>query len=664
MDLPKIWSRLRIPYREDACFAAVFFAVVFVPLVFVNNLNDQVEVPKLALWTVCIAVAVIAFVRRPQPHTGLTVRYHKWTAILLAVFFLLSVISTFTSLDVVNSVFGLYGRFTSSILFYGLWGLTLLLMISIMTRDKFIFLCKTLVLTSAFIAIFGIIQNAGVAFYEGVNQSVRPLVPSFLGNPNFSGMFIASVLPLAVLFFAKAARTPARIYYGSAILLIIIGLALFASRGSLAAALGALALMAAIGLVMRLGKLFVAASAITFVLMVVVAGLFLTVTRPEVVGETVNLSETTVQLRFEAWDVSLKMIGRYPLLGTGPGNYFIGFNQFSNPVFANLERFDDAHNLFLHIAASVGLPAAAIFLMLLVVPLVSGWRTLRRTRDPLYLAVLVATLGWVVSSSFNPVVTGCWLLLALFMSGLMLESTAERVVALPRPGRIAIVAASVVAIVAALCFVASDAFAYDALVSYGTHNYRRSENSARAAVYLNPTNPAVAAFWAASRIRQNKPPEQTAKVTHYLVSLHPDSYRIQNASAVLYYLLYRQTNDSRYLREVAPHLENAYRIEHYQSSLDGFLAYTYYKIGDLDKALFYSRQALIINSKQIYSWVLVAEIEKEKGNRDGLLNALEQAKKADPSLQLLQRVSEEARKQPDISKISLPVVFPEPEVQI
>jgi len=659
MDYAKLKDSLKFPYRGDAVFAVIFFAVVFIPLIFGTYLNDTIEVPKLALWAVCMALILIFQVRQKN---ALSLKYNKWVFILVILFFAWSVIATIFSLDKVTSVVGLYGRFTGSVFFYGLWGLTVLVLASNLTKDKFIYLCKTLVLVGLAMGLFAIIQNQGIAYYPGPGDFLRFGAPSFLGNPNFSAMFIASILPFALLFLAQAKTMAARIYYATAAAVIIIGLAIFSSRGALLAALAALLLMVIAGMFMKQGRRFVLTYFAGIAVFLVVAGAFFVAMRPQVISQTLQLSETTVEQRFAVWDATATIIGKYPWFGTGPGNYFIGFNQAASSVFSSGGRFDDAHNLVLQLAATSGPVSAVLFLALVGLCLVYGWRIFQVSRDPLFLAALAGVIAWLISSSFTPVVTACWFLLAVLLAGLIFTDTRAITAMLPRFGRPLVVVGALLVIACSISFVASDAFARDAVASFNSNAFVRAERSARFAFYLNPANPGTVPYWAASRIKLGADPAQTKKVMGLMLISHTLSPRIHYTIALLDYLLYRQTDERAYLSDIDPQLQRALQLQPTQDAMSDQVGYLYYKTGDLAKAERYVRQSITYNPTEFYFWMLLAQLYQQQGQRAPMLGALTKAQKLEPDVVVLKRFLPLAKTEPDVKKIKLPINFPEPGI--
>jgi len=71
----------------------------------------------------------------------------------------------------------------------------------------------------------------------------------------------------------------------------------------------------------------------------------------------------SLQYRFEYWQSTLAMIGDYPLLGCGPGNFQDYYTTYKLPQAS--EAVADPHNFALEVAATAGLPALVLLLGLL-----------------------------------------------------------------------------------------------------------------------------------------------------------------------------------------------------------------------------------------------------------------------------------------------------------
>lgn len=305
-----------------------------------------------------------------------------------------------------------------------------------------------------------------------------------------------------------------------------------------------------------------------------------------------------------------------------------------------------------------------LFLAILGIAGLVGWRNFQRTKDPLILILLASTLGWLISSSFNPVVVSCWLLLALFLTGLVAADSETRVI--PRISwrwRFGLTGILAITALWSVGFVASDALAYQANAAYTNNNWPMMRRFAQWAFYTNPTNPTITGYWAYSQIKLEQPPESTEKLIHFLVRLHPSSPRVQSMSGILYYLLYQQTQDAKYLPLMRTALENAVSLSPNQSIIKTSVAYTFNKAGDHDRALYYTRQALVGNPQQFYSWVVLAQLYQEMGKRDQLIYALTQAQALDKNYSyLINKIIKDLGQQSDLGKITVPFESPDPRI--
>src|SRR5262249_46676891 len=125
----------------------------------------------------------------------------------------------------------------------------------------------------------------------------------------------------------------------------------------------------------------------------------------ERVGTITTASETdqSARMRFDSWQVSLRMINDHPVFGIGPRNMTEVFNQYLDT--ANVRV---AHHSFLQMAVDAGLPALGLFLGLILL----SWVRLRRARgilkdrapdSPLIAyshGLEIALAGYIVSANF------------------------------------------------------------------------------------------------------------------------------------------------------------------------------------------------------------------------------------------------------------------------
>jgi putative inorganic carbon (HCO3(-)) transporter len=215
-------------------------------------------------------------------------------------------------------------------------------------------------------------------------------------DPNDLAYVIVAALPL-LLAAAPAARRSRwflLLTLGTAVLLVL-GAAATLSRG------GALALLAAAAWLTVRRAIPIKVIAPLFA----VVGLALVVTyvvaQPVLataLGEKSFVASSNVDERTERWVAAAKMVSDEPLLGVGPG----GFRHHYTPVSRNAEpaeQFPVAHNMYLEVAAELGVLGFAAFAATIAAGLLAAERALRAGADPPVVFGLQAGLVAVLVAS-------------------------------------------------------------------------------------------------------------------------------------------------------------------------------------------------------------------------------------------------------------------------
>ena len=223
-----------LPYGGDKLFGFLFLIVLIIPLAFSVFNYESFEIIKYALLWILLGGAVIVAGGKAYGRFKIgSVR--GGFLFTLGLFWLWVLLSSLFAWDRNYSFFGFYARFTNGFLFYTLWSV-LLLLLGLLVYGQVRFLLKVLVLCSGLMATWGLLQSVGVGYYAGpVVDFFNRGAPSFLGNPDFAAMFVASLVPLTVWFFYVGKGVPAKLYYGISVLLQLWSLVIFASRGGLLA---------------------------------------------------------------------------------------------------------------------------------------------------------------------------------------------------------------------------------------------------------------------------------------------------------------------------------------------------------------------------------------------------------------------------------------------
>lgn len=207
-------------------------------------------------------------------------------------------------------------------------------------------------------ATTGVVAVAGWQYLESGRELLA--VGGTLGNRNVLGGFLCLALPVAFALAVHREPLPLRCWSG---LLVVGGLAVLLSGGAL--------------LGLAAGLLIVALSRGTLPAMGLVLGLsaVLLLVYPRLPRDNALEQSTSVLLypdgydlsrRYPEWQAAVVLIEEQPWLGVGAGNYQrnIGmyYGSLPNPTGANEP---DIQNLYLVLAASIGVPGALCFAALL-----------------------------------------------------------------------------------------------------------------------------------------------------------------------------------------------------------------------------------------------------------------------------------------------------------
>lgn len=220
---------------------------------------------------------------------------------------------------------------------------------------------------------------------EGETRATGPLE-----DPNDLAYFLVAALPLLI-----ALRRGVVLALTATIL--IAGAAATFSRG------GALALTAAVAwlLARRAMPLKVLAGAVAALAVIGAAAVLLA--GPELdraLREKTHIAGTNVDTRELRWQAAARMVADQPVLGAGPGGFRAEYPAASRNAEID-EQSPVAHNMYLEVAAELGLTGFALFAALLVLTAVTSERVRRTTTDPLpVVAVQAALIAVVVASTF------------------------------------------------------------------------------------------------------------------------------------------------------------------------------------------------------------------------------------------------------------------------
>lgn len=641
----------RLPFRDDKVFSVLVLLVLVLPLIFSWRLYEKFETIKLAFWMLSLgAILVLAAAQKNLR------RLPKTAGFLAAGFLFFALLSAVFAPNHINSFFGLYTRFTTGFLFYFLFAVTLLVCLFALDKPRWQFLIKILFFDAVIVAIVGLLQSFGVGYYEGVNQAAIARAPGLLGNPNFSSMFLASVLPFSLPLLGQAKTFLAKVYYALGAVFSVLAVIGFSSRGSWVALAGGLFFGLMLAVVLKFSKKFIFfASAVCLVLLgfvIFVSG----VVRPGTLSALGRLSEINIDSRLFAWDVARQAITEHPFVGVGPGNMQVYFERNRDSNLAGGGVFDDVHNLALQMAGSAGVPVALCFFALCGFALWRGYVQQKNGRDFWLISSTLSLVIWLIASCFNPVSIGCFLPFILSLAGLLISDQPGE---FKVPGAVnlfsRIIGLSLSA--AGVLFITSEFLFYQAQVDYIGFQFKSSLRLANAAISLNPTNQLFYLYQAADKVLINSLPVTLQADVNRIIALQPDEAKSYVLAGNLYYLMYNVHNNSSELKQAIVYMKKALALDKYSAPR---YTHTAFYLGDdnqLDAAKVYLKAALSLDPKQLPGWLLLARIYQLQNNAKAMDYALNQAFKIQPADTYLKQLNETAKKTTDIKTLQIPALI-------
>lgn len=227
-----------------------------------------------------------------------------------------------------------------------------------------------------------------------------------MGNADFAGGFIGLTAPCVFYAYQRSDATYKRVLVGIWGVAQLWTLWLTSARNGIAA-LG-LAVLVLLFLYRRALPRLVRWAALAAVIAVIALAGVIVVSAAGGKTQRVHASvlrSDTVKVRAYWWLAGVRIFEHHPVLGTGPDTYVSEYQQYlpaaAAPV-ADSEIADKPHNVFIDHLATQGLIGTGLYLALLVVAFVRGYRRLRDgpPEQRVVLSTLLALLAAYIGQAF------------------------------------------------------------------------------------------------------------------------------------------------------------------------------------------------------------------------------------------------------------------------
>ena len=132
--------------------------------------------------------------------------------------------------------------------------------------------------------------------------------------------------------------------------------------------------------------------------------------------------------RIKIWKITLKLISKVPFFGSGPDNLYNGLKIHCEEEINNLykdsgKQLDKAHNEYLNIAATTGIPSLIVYLTFLFMIMYPKLKTI--FKDKTILILSLAIISYLIQAFFNISTIGVaplfWMLLGLIDNNEMIN---------------------------------------------------------------------------------------------------------------------------------------------------------------------------------------------------------------------------------------------------
>jgi O-antigen ligase len=401
----------------------LFYGLIIVSLIITPWFNlDAVSLPKFvslsALGFVCWALILmnLKLLSTSQNRTR--------SIIVTSLVFWLIIVSLLSNKSNLLEFYGTQGRNTGLLTYLSLAGIFLLTSInSDTTLAKKIL--KALSIVGMVTLIYGYLQYFEIDPFPW-NNPYSPIVGTF-GNPNFTSSFLGF---FCILVFSKLLQGRSKPRFFNLFLLLIAVFLIYKSdsiQGLFVAGIGIIVLTILFTWKIVKKPLL----AISFVIVTVTTSVLFAL---GVLGRgplALILSQGTITFRQDYWSAGWKMFLSSPISGLGMDSYGDWYREFRSVEATNRRGpeivTDSAHNVFIDLLVSGGIPFFALYCLLLALVIKSIIRITKDTRefDVAQSALIAIWVGHLAQSFFsiNQIGLAAWF---WSISGALIAATLKR----------------------------------------------------------------------------------------------------------------------------------------------------------------------------------------------------------------------------------------------
>ncbi len=380
---------------------------VFVPL---GGHTDHFYLPKVAaMFVLVISFSVMLVINKMQLKD--IIQKDKINMSLF-IYLILLIASVYTAENKEFAIIGVPGRWE------GLVTIMLYIFLFIVARlyltpDERLF--KIILFTAIIVSIYGILQTMGIEPFprDILRENWGSRAFSTMGNPNFLGSYMVLIIPISIYFYIINKNITGLTAY----IILFYCLLCTNTRGAWLGTIASILAFAAIHYIyFRYSKEEFNRYIILFVITVLLLALynfntdgafidrFLSISRDanEFLADG-DRSDYTGAHRGFIWKRVVELIKARPLTGYGLENLGEAFKKYYTKdmieFWGEVRYPDKAHNEYLHIAVTTGIPSLLIYSTMCFLIILKGLTRLKNCK--IMLLILSSVMGYMTAAFFN-----------------------------------------------------------------------------------------------------------------------------------------------------------------------------------------------------------------------------------------------------------------------
>ena len=425
--------------KEKAISVILIIVSVLSPMVILPNSVGTSYLPKIIVLLLCSLILLVLTLLNYKKF------YLDKIDILMIVFLGLVVISTILSSRIKTSIIGEYNRYDGMLTFFS-YILIFLTTKKFFKKEYIVKYSYTMYVVILLICVFAICQYYITTINYPTLLSLNKYSGSSgtFGNSNFLGSFVSICLPITISIYLITGKLKDLVLSN-----LVFGAMLVCIARSSWVAFIVYFLITVIYLLYKRKKeyfkrflLIIITFACAFAILSNTGKELIIKKNKKMVTEikqatTTGVTEKMGSSRIAIWKMTVKLISRNPIFGVGTDNLKYGLYEDKDILYNELYKFilstktvvDKAHNEYLHIAVTIGIPALLVYLIFLAIICFKNLKL--SLKDNARFVVLLSIISYLVQAFFNISTIGVapifWLLLGLISNDEAMEEVNEKI---------------------------------------------------------------------------------------------------------------------------------------------------------------------------------------------------------------------------------------------